>query len=61
MNLIQHINRLDELVSKGTAPIAQMRGNIASIREYAEAQAKEIAKLKKQHAKLKKAHAELQK
>ena len=52
MNLIQHINRLDDLIAEGTAPISQMRGNVASIREYAEAQAKEIAKLKKQNKKL---------
>jgi len=60
MNLIQHIDRLDSLVLKKGAPISEMRGRIASIREYAEAQAKEIANLKKKYVKLLKAHSDLQ-
>src|SRR5882757_9660350 len=59
MNLNQHIDKLDNLIVKGGAPPAQMRGNIASIREYAEAQTKEIAKLKKQNKKLVAANKEI--
>ena len=52
MNLVQHVNKLDYLILEKTAPISEVRGRIASIREYAEAQAKEIANLKKENKKL---------